>query len=298
MIPQGHKKGVIAYLALCFGLAWASWELAFFLMEGTSIYSPRHVLALLPGACAPAIAALIVRRWITREGFGDAGLRLNLKRWPYYLAALIIPFAVLAAIIVLAPLAGFDPDFTFQRAEAVMNVEVRGQGRSVLMGLFLLPMVSAVFNTLILFGEEFGWRGYLQLRLYPESPLKAALTTGVIWGVWHFPFVWHGRHYTLDNIGAGLICFPIFCVLVSIIFGWVRLKAGSVWAPSLAHAAVNGAGSGTIFLFLGSDGLFWAGFGQPLAWIPLGAVCVAIIATGQMKPAAVREERQHRHAVA
>ncbi len=43
---------------------------------------------------APAIACFVVRRWVTREGFGDAGLRPNLRRWPLYLLALAWPFAV------------------------------------------------------------------------------------------------------------------------------------------------------------------------------------------------------------
>jgi hypothetical protein len=34
----------------------------------------------LPIAFSPAIAAVIVRCWITKEGFGDAGLALHLRR--------------------------------------------------------------------------------------------------------------------------------------------------------------------------------------------------------------------------
>jgi hypothetical protein len=42
----------------------------------------------LPGALSPAIAAIIVRKWVTREGFVDAGLKPNLsKAWRYYLFA-------------------------------------------------------------------------------------------------------------------------------------------------------------------------------------------------------------------
>jgi len=37
----------------------------------------------------------------------------------------------------------------------------------------------------LVLGEELGWRGYLQLRLFPAQPFLAALATGLIWGVWH-----------------------------------------------------------------------------------------------------------------
>ena len=43
--------------------------------------------ALFVGAFAPAVAGFIVRKWITREGFAGAGLRPNLRKWPYYLVA-------------------------------------------------------------------------------------------------------------------------------------------------------------------------------------------------------------------
>ena len=43
------------------------------------------------GALSPAVAAIIVRKWVTREGFSDAGLRLNRHHWRYYLAALVLP---------------------------------------------------------------------------------------------------------------------------------------------------------------------------------------------------------------
>jgi membrane protease YdiL (CAAX protease family) len=51
--------------------------------------------------------------------------------------------------------------------------------------IVLALAVSSVVLTLVLWGEEFGWRGYLQLRLFPQHPLLAAMATGVIWGIWH-----------------------------------------------------------------------------------------------------------------
>jgi membrane protease YdiL (CAAX protease family) len=35
----------------------------------------------------------------------------------------------------------------------------------------------------LFWGEEFGWRSYLQIRLLSGRPLLAALATAVIWGV-------------------------------------------------------------------------------------------------------------------
>ena len=109
------KKGVIAYLLIAFGLAWLLWEIA--LRIGPSADNPLFQLAILPGAFAPAVASVVVRKWVTREGFGDAGLRLNLRRWRYYLAGWSLPLLVVAAIVILTVALGItNPDFTLERA--------------------------------------------------------------------------------------------------------------------------------------------------------------------------------------
>ena len=58
------------------------------------------------------------------------------------------------------------------------------------------------------------------------------------------------------------------------IFGWLEQRTGSIWAPSLAHAATNAVGGSLTMLW------FYDG-GQPvltayvgvLAWPPLALVC-------------------------
>jgi hypothetical protein len=90
-------------------MAWAIWEIVIRL--GISVRSPLFQIAGLPAAFAPAIAAFVVRKWITREGFADAGLRLDLRKWPYYLVAWLLPLLVVGCIVVLSPLLGLGrPD--------------------------------------------------------------------------------------------------------------------------------------------------------------------------------------------
>ena len=82
-------KGIVSYLFLAFGMAWILWEIP--IRFGVSPRSPLFQLAALPGGFAPAVAAIIIRKWITREGFADAGLRLNLGKWTYYPVAWLLP---------------------------------------------------------------------------------------------------------------------------------------------------------------------------------------------------------------
>jgi len=144
----------------------------------------------LPSAFAPAFAAFVVRKWVTREGFVDAGLQLNLSKWRYYLVGWLLPVVVVGCIVVLAPLLGIGKaDFSLVRGyqyllppgtmphHHVGNVWlVLGSG-----------LIAAIFVAPFSFGEEFGWRSYLQLRLFPQQPVLSAIVTGFIWSFWHFP---------------------------------------------------------------------------------------------------------------
>jgi hypothetical protein len=67
-------KGVLTFLLISFGLAWGAVFVAYSVL-GMSLADPLTQLTMaLPMAFSPAIAAVVVRRWVTREGFRDAGL--------------------------------------------------------------------------------------------------------------------------------------------------------------------------------------------------------------------------------
>jgi membrane protease YdiL (CAAX protease family) len=267
-------KGVTWFLVICFGLAWVSWELA--IRAGVGVTSWQFEVIALPGAFAPAIAAIVVRRWITREGFTDAGLRLHANRWPYYLFAWLLPLLVVALIVAEAGAFGIaTPDFTLTRAAGAgaAGHSVNAVSRE---GWLIVPelMAVAVVMTPVLWGEEFGWRGYLQRRLLPGRPVAAALVTGLIWGVWHYPVTLRGYDYP-DHPIAGSLLLTALAILLAYIFEWLREKSGSIWAPSLAHAATNSIG-GLALLWLGPASPAVVGYGGILALPPLTLVCVCI----------------------
>jgi len=136
----------------------------------------------------------------------------------------------------------------------------------------------------VLLGEEFGWRGYLQRRLDPRRPLRAAVITGFIWGVWHYPVILAGYEYPGYPL-TGLIVFPVGTIFLAIIFGWLRERTGSIWAPSLAHAATNAIGGSLILLaFWGGSHPIFVHYLGVYGWLPLGTVCAALYLTGQLAP--------------
>lgn len=265
--------GILWFLGISFGLAWGSWEFA--IQSGVGVSSWQFQTYAVVGGFAPAIAAFVVRKWITREGFSDAQLGIPRQHWRYFLLAWLLPLAVVGAIVAQAMLFGIgDPDFTLSRAAAdgVAGRSTAGLDR---LGWLIVPqvMLVAIAATPLFFGEEFGWRGYLQARLYPGRPVAAALVTGIIWAVWHYPVTLRGYNYPDHPVLGSLLFIPI-TVLLSFLFDWLRRRTGSIWTASLAHAATNSIGSLAMLWFAGTPGPTVASFGGLLAIGPLLLICL------------------------
>ncbi len=114
----------------------------------------------------------------------------------YYLFALQWPLVVAVVIVVLATALGLSrPDFSVLRAmgELAPGTDVPPFPAALWPVVPLQLLIVAVVATPILWGEEFGWRGYLQIRLLADHPLLAAVATGLIWGVWHYPLMIFAR---------------------------------------------------------------------------------------------------------
>jgi membrane protease YdiL (CAAX protease family) len=282
-----NTKGIVSFLVLTFGI---SWTIALVLFQFG--VAPGDTRLAAPFGFAPALAAIVVRKWITREGFADAGLRPNLREtWPYYLVAWLLPLIVVPTIVALVVLFGLSqPDFTYQRAFTALNLGIPPALFAVLPPPFPLLLIPLV-GTFIIWGEEFGWRGYLQIRLFADRPVRAAVATGVIWGLWHAPLILAGLNFP-DNRVLGVFLFPVTTTLWSIIFGWLRQRTGSSWSASLAHAATNSVGGTWLaLLFYGGPNWTFVSYGSVIAWIPLSLICTWIVLRGYRAPAAIYQKR-------
>ncbi len=277
-------KGILAYLVIAFGVAWTIWEIP--AQKELSFDNPVFQVMILVGSFGPAIACIVVRKWITREGFSDAGLKLNFRRWRYYLAAWVLPLVVALAVVGLALLFRIgEPDFSPHDLEArvpiIQLLPVPSQFYIVLIAVQL--MLTAAIMAPLLFGEEFGWRSYLQIRLFSDRPVLAAVATGIIWGVWHSPLNLRGYNYP-DHPILGLFLFPVVMMFLSIPLGWLRLKSESIWPACLGHAGVGIIGSSlTMYVFASPDSISRLHL-EVLALIAIVVLSVWIIITGRLTP--------------
>lgn len=292
-------RSVGVFTALAFALAWL---VALPLWFGDGLTSPWFPFVATAVMMTPAIAALVVVFLVERPRrkawtLGLWPLRPVRRLLGYAALGVVVPIAlVLAALPVGALLGVYPADFAnlsgfrqalAEQAGAAGAAEIPlPVGALIAIQVAALP-VAAFVNLIPALGEELGWRGWLLPRLMPLGTLPALLVSGVIWGLWHAPLILLGYNYPDAPGWLGLTAMVGMCVVVGAVFGWLRLRSGSVWPAALAHAAFNGAG-GTYLLFAKAGEhvdttqatiLGWSGWIVPLVLV------VVLIATGQFSSA-------------
>jgi uncharacterized protein len=101
-----------------------------------------------------------------------------------------------------------------------------------------LGLIGGVVSGL---GEEIGWRGLFIPELIKNMSFnRAMLVSGGIWTLWHLPLILFAD-YNLPGIPKwyAVIMFAIMVMGISFIFGWLRLKSGSLWPAVILHASHN-----------------------------------------------------------
>ena len=199
----------------------------------------------------PAIGVLITRL-VTREGFKNSMLRLNLKgNVRYYLMGWFGPMVltILGSVIyfVVCP-----SEFTLTSFHTMMATQPIPPAAFWALQVVLMLM-APLLNLIPCFGEEWGWRGYLLPMVAQRMKfIPTVLLTGFIWGIWHAPIIVAGHNYGMSYPGYpwwGIIAMCVFCIVVGTLFSYITLKAKSCWPAVFAHGAMNGTASiGVLFL--------------------------------------------------
>ncbi|WP_224391611.1 CPBP family intramembrane glutamic endopeptidase [Pseudonocardia sp. ICBG1293] len=295
-IPRADLASVAVFLVLAFGLAWL---VALPLWLGGGLADPAFTPTALAMMATPAIAAVVVVFLVERPAHRARALGL----WPlrplgrlvgYVAAGIAVAMALVLVALPVGALFGVYPaDLTglsgFRETLAAQLGPDRvpeSVGPIVLAQLAVVP-VAAVVGVLPALGEEIGWRGWLLPKLVPLGAVPAILISGVAWGVWHAPVVLLGYNYPHAPGWLGVLSMVGMCTVVGAVFGWLRLRSGSVWPAAVAHSAFNAtAGSYLLFAAAGAPVdttratvLGWSGWIVPLA------VVVVLVATGRFGPA-------------
>lgn len=137
--------------------------------------------------------------------------------------------------------------FVLYFVRLVIAYAVSGQ-MSLLSDILLSPVtvpyiISLPINFFLVFapffGEEYGWRYYLQPILQKRFGMRTGvLILGVAWGVWHIFLDFF--YYTTPDMGLPMTVTQIItCVSLGIFFAWAYLKTDNIWVPVILHFLNN-----------------------------------------------------------
>ena len=222
-------RHVIGFVLLAYGLAWATWAALLgptikeALQDGRTPAHFTATAAVTLGMYAPALAAVVMRVFISKEGLRRAlGPLPSLK---IGLAAALLPLALVLILVAIV---------------TMINIGEPTPRKPMGSLLAILTFVGVPIGTMLAFGEEFGWRGYLLPKLLPLGEVKAALIVGLIWGPWHLPVLIVGLNYPEQPITAVLAVFLLSATLLSLLHTRFYVASGySLIAVSLLHGSLN-----------------------------------------------------------
>jgi membrane protease YdiL (CAAX protease family) len=105
----------------------------------------------------------------------------------------------------------------------------------VVLGAIQSVLVAPFLAIVLGFGEEYGWRGYLQSELMKLGRVPGALLVGVIWGAWHWPLILMGYNYPGHPV-LGVVLMTLYTMGIAVVLGYAVLRTGSVLLAAYLHA--------------------------------------------------------------
>lgn len=216
-----ERRSAVRQATIFLGLVYAVAIAVALLFPGGDSLAPLLSIPV-PTLAVVAVTFGFTPRGRRREIWG--GMGLNRPGWRLWPAAVAVPTVVIAVPYVIAWVAGMI---------GVHEVLLSGPD------LFF----EAVVFTVVILGEEIGWRGFLLPRLQAVLPRRrAALATGFLHGLFHVPLLTMTASYDAD--GNRWIVTPVVVLAVTcagVFYAWLRDTSGSLWPVAVAHNMVNTA---------------------------------------------------------
>lgn len=227
------KHPLVVFFLLAYSLTWI-------LQIPAAVFPSWPELLSFLGAFGPVVAALIVVGLITgREGVQQ--LINPIKNWRvgihWYFIVLLGPTLMMVSSIYLYRLLGKE-----SATPASITVS------SMVVDHFLALFIIFIYQSIIVWGEEIGWRGFalpnLQIQFHP---ILASVILGILWGLWHLPWFWiKGSVQQSMSVQFFILATVGYSILYTWIYNGTR---GSLLMMCLLHAANNTTVSYTMLFF-------------------------------------------------
>lgn len=183
---------------------------------------------IIIGLSIVSIAEIAFLKKERREAFG-LSLSRNWKKGLEGIVLFIVVYLILSALsVVIGYLTGEGME------EMTLNPYLASYV------FFVLPL-NLVLTFIIFFGEEYGWRYYLQPVLQQRfGRKKGVIILGLLWGIWHLPLnlFYYSPETGLQSVLAQLAG----CVGMAVFFGWVYMRTQNIWTVTVIHFLNNNLG--------------------------------------------------------
>lgn len=233
-MPDGRKDRARGFFYLYMILTLFFVGLAVLSVAAPSLINLVNQLRSLP--IVLGVLGLVVFRVIKgKESFARANMRGGrFVDWLIYGGAIVLFLGIQTGLNALFHL-GTPVDANLVAAQLggkmspILSVVVFG---------IQMVVVGSLMGLVISFGEEYGWRGFLQDQLIRLGKKRGVLILGLIWAAWHYPVIWMGHNYPGQPV-LGTLMMTVFCVLLAYVIGHAVLKTGSIWLAAFMHAIID-----------------------------------------------------------
>ncbi|MBA7704208.1 hypothetical protein ES703_113009 [subsurface metagenome] len=260
---EGTKR-VRLFIGITFALSWLIAIL--FFAFGAKWYTPGAMIVGTAFMFMPMVSVIMVHKIIYKEPLKKPlGISFKLNRW-FLVAWLLPPIIAFATfgISLLFPGVEYSPEMAgmFERFRGILPPEKLQQMEKIAkfplhpiwIGLIQGLIAGITINAVAGFGEELGWRGFLQREFGYRGFWISSALIGLIWGIWHAPLILQGHNYPEHPV-AGIFMMIVWCMLLGPIFSYIRIKSKSVIAVAIIHGSLNATYGLSIMLIKGGNDL-------------------------------------------
>jgi membrane protease YdiL (CAAX protease family) len=190
------------------------------------IFSKPETVQLFP-LCMfiPGIIGIIInsiRYKSIRLVFKPITTRINIKS---ILFSIIFPLLFIGFVAIVVSLTGIAK-FNSEKLSDLIN----------------FPTIGAIIiGFLLIFGEEYGWRGFLLKEIASfKGKIKSVVIVGIVWALWHGPIVYGlANHTNMENpLLLSVIQMGAVFVL-SLPFAYSYFLTNNIFPPMLFHFVWN-----------------------------------------------------------
>jgi membrane protease YdiL (CAAX protease family) len=246
MTRANHHRGrtIRNIVIFCAGVIALGWLGRWLDLRGGPPAEGRGGMALW--ILSPLLVSLLLRGF-AGDGWADLGVRPRLRRNASWYAVSALAYPILAGLVLLVGHLSGALRFAGPGGGPAAGGPSSSAGvPDLLLQSFALLLLPQLLTNV---AEESGFRGYLAPKLTALGlpALASHVIVGIVWGVWHLPYLRAITPYTSEAFATLAPRFIAGTIAASVVYGEIRLLSRSVW-PAIVMQTIGGCFIGALLL--------------------------------------------------